>query len=306
MYSMAEQKAWRYGLQITHPRAIWLPHYPFPFALFERRNKEVLTFVTVHDTLHLEGRQISGQGWARRMYARTMLTIDARNCRRIFTPSQATATSLVAAVPSARVLVTPIPVDDVWFTQADRNLSPERPRFILYVGNTKRHKNVPLLIDAFTEIADTIPQNLVIAGGGQSVRTHDERVGALAARHADRVHVLGRLDFKELRSLVACADLLVMPSLYEGAGLPPLEAMASGTAVLCSALPVLRETCGDGADYFDPFDRAALASLLRTYCCDDEARSELAARGRSHVRKRQSQISISGAAEAVASELGSS
>ena len=118
--------------------------------------------------------------------------------------------------------------------------------------------------------------------------------------------MLGRLDFDALRSLIAGADLLVMPSLFEGAGLPPLEAMASHTAVLCSAIPVLRETCGDGADYFDPYDAQALASLLLRYCCDDDARAELAARGWSHVTQRQSQILFSAAPEKVCAELESS
>ena len=303
MYGMAEQKAWRHGLHIARPRAIWVPHYPFPLALLERRNRSVLTFVTVHDTLHLQKQSISGQSRARQLYARTMLNLDGRRCRRIFTPSQSTATSLVQAVPSAKVMVTPIPVDEVWFRPADPDLSPVRSSYILYIGNAKHHKNLPLLLNAYAEIAEDVPQDLVIAGGGQSVRTYDERVGALAAQDTERVKVLGRLDFDALRSLVAGADLLIMPSLFEGAGLPPLEAMASGTAVLSSSIPVLRETCGDGADYFDPYDQRELADLLRKYCCDDDARAGLAARGRSHVIARQSQISINAAAETVCSEL---
>ena len=115
--------------------------------------------------------------------------------------------------------------------------------------------------------------------------------------------VIGRLDFDVLRCLVAGADLLVMPSLFEGAGLPPLEAMASHTAVVCSDIPALKETCGDGADYFDPHDHLALAKLLNTYCRDEAARAQLAARGWLHVRERQARISATAAAEAVCLEL---
>ncbi|MFZ0832576.1 MAG: glycosyltransferase family 1 protein [Mycobacterium sp.] len=306
MYSVAEQRAWSFALHTTQPRAFWVPHYPFPLALLRRRNRRILPFVTVHDTLHLQKRSISGQNWPRRMYARTMLNLDARMCRTIFTPSHATAASLVKAAPSACVTVTPIPVNDAWLAPADPNLSPVRGGYILYVGNTKHHKNVPLLVNAFARVAGAVPQDLVVAGGGQSVRTLDDRVAALAARHGDRVTVLGRIDFDALRSLIAGADLLVMPSLFEGAGLPPLEAMASGTAVLCSAIPVLRETCGDGADYFDPYDEQALAALLQKYCCDDDARAGLAARGWAWVTQRQSQISVSAAAEKVCAELDGS
>ncbi len=303
MYGLAEQKAWRHGLNSVRPQAIWVPHYPFPLALLEPKNRSVLAFSTVHDTLHLQQQSLSDQSRARQMYARTMLNLDGRKCRRIFTPSQVTATSLVEAVPSAKVMVTPIPVEDVWFTPVDPGLSPVRSRYILYVGNAKRHKNLPLLLNVYAEIAAEIPQDLVIAGGGQTLRTQDERVGSLAAQDTDRIKILGRLDFEALRSLVAGADLLIMPSLWEGAGLPPLEAMASGTAVLSSSIPVLRETCGDGADYFDPYDQRELAALLRTYCRDDDARAGLAARGRSHVTLRQSQISFGDAVEAVCDEL---
>jgi glycosyltransferase involved in cell wall biosynthesis len=132
----------------------------------------------------------------------------------------------------------------------------------------------------------------------------DESVHAQAAALGDRVHMIGRLEFDELRSLVAAADLLVMPSFNEGAGLPPLEAMASHTAVLSSNIPSLRETCGDGADYFEPTDRSELAQLLRTYCLDDQARAELTARGWAHVTQRQSHISTGAAANAILAELG--
>jgi len=303
MYGMAEQRAWRHALRAARPRAMWVPHYPFPMTLLEPGNRSVLAFVTVHDTLHLNPQSISGQSRERQVYARAMLNFDGRRCRRIFTPSEATATSLVKAVPSAKVTVTSIPVDDVWFTPADPALSPVRSRYILYVGNAKHHKNLPLLLNAYAEIAGAVPQDLVIAGGGQNVRAHDERVSALAAQDSGRVRVLGRLDFETLRSLVAGADLLVMPSLFEGAGLPPLEAMAAGTAVLSSSIPALRETCGAGADYFDPHEQRELATLLRTYCCDDDARANLAARGRNHVIARQSGISFGAAVELVCDEL---
>lgn len=303
MYTLAEQRVWDRVLRQVEPRAFWVPHYPFPLTALRRRNREVLTFVTMHDTMHLMPKDVSGQNWARRAYARAMMTLDARHCRIIFTPSVATADSLATLRPSAEVLVTPIPVDEAWFAPADVALRPVGGRYILYVGITKWHKNLPLLLEAYAEVSGDIPQTLVIAGSGEQLRGGDERVAALAARQGDRVQVLGRLDFDVLRALVAGADLLVMPSLYEGAGLPPIEAMASHTAVLASGIPALRETCGAGADYFDPHDRQALAALLLRYCRDDRARAELAARGWSHVSARQAGISFDTAAEAVAAEL---
>jgi glycosyltransferase involved in cell wall biosynthesis len=303
MYSPAEQLVWRRAFEEARPRAVWLPHYPYPLARLLPGNRRMLTYVTVHDTIHLLPRRISGQSGVRRSYARAILSADARSCRRIFTPSEATAVTLKGIVRSAQLLVTPIPVDESWFEPADPTLSPVSGRYLLYVGNTKRHKNLPLLLEAFSGLSGTIPHKLVIAGGGASLRTLDERVRRLAEDNPDRVVLTGQLDFAALRSLVASADLLIMPSLYEGAGLPPLEAMASVTAVLSSNIPALKETCGDGADYFDPHDRDGLAQLIRTYCADDVARIGLASRGHSHVVKRQRQICATAAADAICTDL---
>ncbi|MDT7764999.1 MAG: hypothetical protein QOC63_4419 [Mycobacterium sp.] len=303
MYSIQEQKAWDDALRCARPRAVWLPHYPFPLTLFRPCNRQILTFATIHDTGHSFKKGISGQSWARRTYACGMLHIDARRCSTIFAASATTAESLRRIVRSAPVMVAPMPVDPLWFTPADPNLSPMRGKYIIFVGNVKHHKNLPLLLNAYAEIAHAIPQKLVIAGGGESMRAFDSRIQPLTAQLGDRVQVIGRLDFDELRSLVAGADLLVMPSLYEGVGLPPLEAMASRTAVLTSNIAALRETCGEGAEYFDPHDPHGLACLIRTYGCDDDARAALAAKGWSHVTERQSQLSFTTAVDAICSAL---
>lgn len=303
MYSPAEQLAWRRAFATTRPRAVWLPHYPYPLARLLPGNRGMLTYVTVHDTIQLLPRRISGQSWARRGYARVMLKADARSCRRIFTPSEATAAALRGITRSARVSVTPIPVDHIWFEPVDPSLSPVTGRYLLYVGNAKRYKNLPLLLEAFSGLAETIPHKLVIAGGGATLRTLDDRVRRLAEGNPDRIVLTGQLDFAALRALVASAELLIMPSLHEGAGLPPLEAMASRTPVLSSDIPVLRETCGDGAAFFNPHDPNHLADAIRTYCADDLARARLAARGHSFVVGRQQRICATAAADEICTEL---
>ncbi|CAN5871352.1 glycosyltransferase family 1 protein [soil metagenome] len=304
MYSRQEQQAWNAALNTAHPRAIWVPHYPFPLAMLRIRNRRTRLFVTVHDMLHVQEGHITGQNWKFRAYARTMLALDVRRATRIFTPSHSTAAALLEMAPSAPVTVTPLPVEKTWFTPVDPTLSPVDGRYILYVGNTKWHKNLTVLVKAFSDVAQSVSQNLVIAGGGESVKNSDGRIDLLADDQADRVRIVGRVEFEALRALIAGADVLVMPSLYEGVGLPPLEAMASHTAVLASSIPSLQETCGDGADYFDPHDHHALGGLLRTYCNDDGARAELAARGLAHVTERQSRISFTAGAEAISADLG--
>lgn len=304
MYSMAEQRVWDQTVRSARPRGLWVPHYPFPLTALRPAHRKMQLFVTVHDTLHVMDKTISGMSTARKYYARTMLTLDARRSRLIFTPSQATVDTLKAFAPAARTCVTPIPVGEEWFDAADPTLSPVAAPYVLYVGNAKWHKNLPFLMEAFGDVAGEVPHKLVIAGSGEALRGGDERVTRLAEQMGDRVVVMGRLDFDVLRSLVSQADLLVMPSLHEGAGLPPIEAMASGTAVLAADIAALRETCGDGAVYFDPYDRIALAELLRAYCRDSAATAELAARGRTYVESRQTGLSLRSAAETVADLSG--
>lgn len=301
MYSPSEQQVWRHALKSLRPRALWLPHYPFPLAILGFGNRDTKLFVTIHDILHLQPQTISGKNFAYRAYARAMISMDARRCSTIFTPSRATADALAGVSSKARTVVTPIPVGDAWLTPADPALAPVDGRYVLFVGNAKWHKNLPVLIEAFQEVAADIPHKLVIAGAGESVRNFDSRLQNYVS--ADRVQTIGRVDFGTLRAMVAGADLLVMPSLYEGAGLPPLEAMASHTAVLASNIPSLRETCGDGAEYFAPNDHRTLAELLRTYCNDEEARAGLVARGWKHVTGRQSRINPTTAAETICAEL---
>ncbi|GLP82111.1 glycosyltransferase family 4 protein [Mycobacterium antarcticum] len=303
MYTTAEQVAWCRAFAQTRPRAVWLPHYPYPVARLLPANRRTLVYVTVHDTTQLLPWSISGQSWARRTYARVMLNVDALACRRIFTPSEATATTLKAVARNPRVLVTPIPVDETWFTPIDCSLSPVSGPYIVYVGNSKRYKNLLLLMEAFADLDQTLPHKLVIAGGGATLRTMDDRVRQIADDNRDRIVLIGQVDFAALRALVAGADLLVMPSLHEGAGLPPLEAMACQTAVLSSDIAVLRETCGDGADYFDPHDRDGLARMMEWYCTNDAARAELAARGYAHVVQRQREICATAAAEEICKQL---
>jgi glycosyltransferase involved in cell wall biosynthesis len=305
MYSFHEQRAWDHAIRTVRPKAVWVPHYPFPFTLLRRSNRQILAFTTVHDDNHLLPEHISGMSLARRSYARVMLEIDARRSSTIFSPSRAAADALSEFVPSARFVVTPIPLDDKWLAPVDPELSPVPGPYILYLGNVKRHKNLPALLAAFAQVQHTVPHTLVIAGSGASVRQLDDRIQLQAAELGDRVQMIGRVEFEALRSLVGGADVLVMPSFNEGAGLPPLEAMASGTAVLCSDIPSLRETCGDGAVYFDPHDPAELARLLGHYCCDDAARAELADKGSAHVRQRQAGIPMTAAADAILAELDS-
>jgi glycosyltransferase involved in cell wall biosynthesis len=139
-----------------------------------------------------------------------------------------------------------------------------RERFLLYPANRWPHKNHARLLAAFALIRREQPDlRLVLTGSG-----HD-RVPSV-----EGVEIRGRVSPDELVALYRQAAALVFPSLYEGFGLPPLEAMACGCPVAASDLPALREVCGDAVRYFDPERPDEIAAAILATLAEAEALSE--------------------------------
>jgi len=154
-------------------------------------------------------------------------------------------------------------------------------RYVLYVGRLQPRKNIARLIAAFAEVRarhPDLPQHLVIAG--DTGWLYDGIYAAAQASPArDFIHFVGFVPEEALPGLIARADVLALVSLWEGFGLPVIEAMACGTAVLTSSTSALPEVAGDAAMLVDPHDTAAIADGLERLLCDDVLRADLAARG---------------------------
>ena len=136
--------------------------------------------------------------------------------------------------------------------------------FFLVLGNITRNKNLALAIRALAELQPT-PARLVAVGRLEPSVFGSGELPPLG----EGVLLAGRLDDAEVAGLMRAARALVFPSLYEGFGIPQLEAMANDCPVLASTAAAVVETCGDAADFFDPHDAAALAALMRTALADD-------------------------------------
>ncbi|MGH3111403.1 MAG: glycosyltransferase family 4 protein, partial [Gaiellaceae bacterium] len=156
--------------------------------------------------------------------------------------------------------------------------SAEEP-YVLYVGSLDPRKNVDTLVDAFAA-GDAPPAMLLIAGPTDS--RSDGALRRRLARHGvgHRVRHLGFVSAQQLDALYRDALALVLPSLYEGFGLPVLEAMERGTPVVASDIPPLREVADDAALYVArPLDVEAWRGALHRICSDDALRAELSRRG---------------------------
>jgi glycosyltransferase involved in cell wall biosynthesis len=162
-----------------------------------------------------------------------------------------------------------------------------RGRYVLYVGGINGRKNVAGLLEAFaqlTQAADGASPQLVICGKRQWA-TAEIEAALSRLRLGERVVFTGYVDEHDLPALYSAAELFVFPTLYEGFGLPPLEAMACGTPVVTSAVTSVPEVVGDAALLVEPTDTAAVASAMRSVLDDAALAAQLQSKGL--VRARQ-------------------
>lgn len=219
---------------------------------------------TVHDVAQLALTPPLAGSRLTRAAARMYMHSLQRTARSLLFISEFTRREFTHHVgaPALQSSVTPLGVDPVWFSAgAAAPLPQERPYFVS-VSSVRPHKNFSRLLRAFEAVAHQVPHDLIIIGESRDLRTLDITLPTQMARLGGRARFLGRLPHEELRRWVAHADAMVFPSLYEGFGLPPLEAMAAGCPVLCSTAGAVKEVCGEAAIYFDPQDVGSMQLCL--------------------------------------------
>ncbi len=155
-----------------------------------------------------------------------------------------------------------------------------RAPYIVAFGGGVVHKNIPLLIRAFALVKDAFPHFLVLIG-------HIPADVDLATESGirDRMTITGYVPKEHVLPLLSHADLFVLPSLYEGFGLPVLEAQQAAVAVACSSAGSLPEVGGQGAFYFDPTSVEQMAQAIRHCLADAGVRSELILKGRENLSR---------------------
>ena len=159
-----------------------------------------------------------------------------------------------------------------------KNLSLKNKDYILTVGSLKKNKNILRLVQAYESIQNSINLDLFIVGDYKNIRNKDT-LALSKIQTNKRIHLLGVLKQNELEQCYNSANFYIHPSIYEGFGYPPLEAMSCGCPVLSSKEGSLSEVCKDGALYFDAYNYKDIASKMRDFLSDDLCREKLINRG---------------------------
>jgi glycosyltransferase involved in cell wall biosynthesis len=276
-YSVAELtrlpwRLWRDRLDLFHATHYVLPPLP--------RGRAV---VTIHDIIHLLYPQFLPSR-AAHVYANVMIRRALARADRIITVSYNSKRDLVDYfhVPPPRI--------DVIYNGVSPRFRPDVPEaerarvaakyglpvpFLLFLGGEKPHKNLQAVVRAYAEARRTVdlPHALALAGPpSRSQARLDALIAALDL--SDRVFRPGLVEEEDLPGLVAGADVLLYPTLYEGFGLPVVEAMACGTPVLTSSTSALQEIAGGYAYLVDPMDVDAIARGIVALSTDEKVRTD--------------------------------
>jgi alpha-1,3-rhamnosyl/mannosyltransferase len=276
-FSVRQQWAVPAALRRARATLYHSPYYLMPYR------PGVPTVLTIHDLIPLLFPHHSTA--QARLLFRWAMALALRAARRVIAISEATRRDLLAhfRVPAAHVVVAPEAADPSFRPRPAAEVETVRRKYglsgqyILYLGSNKPHKNLLHLVEAFSRLTPHT-SHLVIAGVWDP-RYPEVRQRAEALGLEERVCFLGPVAESDLPAVYSGATLFAFPSLYEGFGLPVLEAMACGAPVVCSNTSSLPEVAGDAALTFDPTSIDAIADALRRLLSDSELRAELRTRG---------------------------
>lgn len=281
IYGIREQIRYPYKqLKKNNVTVLHSPHYNVPL-LWNRK-----LIVTIHDLIHLKFPQYLPNKLAY-LYALFMMKFACARADKIFTVSDFTMQDLqkILHVRKDKIEITYSTVEECFKKKDMEGIDYLREKYnisagnkiILYVGNIKPHKNIQALVRAFSLI-QMEDVNLVLVGKQFNKNVDNGLISTINIEN--RIILTGAVSKTELVDWYNLADVFVFPSLYEGFGVPPLEAMACGTPVVCSTAASIPEIVGDAAVMVNPYDVISIKRGIENVLnMSSEERTQLINRG---------------------------
>jgi glycosyltransferase involved in cell wall biosynthesis len=239
--------------------------------------------ITIYDLIPLLCKPQLRRSWKARMgfLWKTWLRMQCRRADAVVTVSHSSAGDIGRhlGVPAEKLHVICGSVLVAGDCADDSPVETASGPYALYVGRCDPYKNLCRLVEAFVRVRRTHPALRLIVAGPRDARYPEAEVAARSFGLDGAARFTGQVSDAELRALYRGASLLVMPSLSEGFGLPPLEAMSFGVPVVASNLASLPEVCGDAALLVDPLDVPALAAAMERVLSDAPLAETLRRRG---------------------------
>ncbi|MBD3330343.1 glycosyltransferase [Candidatus Peregrinibacteria bacterium] len=295
-YSIGEQTKFLWLLKKHKPDKMFFPHFNVPYFY----NGPYI--VTIHDlTLSLfPGKKLNR--FYHRLAYKLIINNAVKRARKIIAVSENTKKDIITHLkaPEDKIKVIHNGISDIFKriphekTKATLKKYDITSPFLLYTGVWRNHKNIPRLIEALSLVHRCAPDlKLVITGKKNplypEINQSTEKFGL-----TDSVVFTGHVSEKELNHLVNAATIYVFPSLYEGFGFPPLEAMKCGTPVATSFTSCMPEVCGKkNALYFNPYNVRDIANKIRKLYLNMDLQKILTERGLKHAEKYTWQRSAS-------------
>lgn len=231
-----------------------------------------------------------------RFFLALLIPFSLKRATRIITPSQFTKNEIVHYynIPAEKIMVIPNGIGDDFLETISNDADPRLlrnkyalpERYIVSVGTLQPRKNIPFLIEAFALLKKRLPQmKLVLVGNKTAYHTDPHIEKSIESHHFEReVLFPGFVEQKDLPTVIRHADAFVFPSLYEGFGIPLLEAMSQEVPIAASSLPSLKEVAGEAALYFDPASIAQCEEILYTLCTQEETKETLRRAGKERMK----------------------
>lgn len=253
------------------------PHYVYPLFISQK------LLVTIHDLIHFKFPHLFKPA-VRVEAGRFFMRQVRKKSAVVFAVSQTTKNDLqdLFRFEESKIRVIYNGIAEIFFSQKPRSAVFDFP-YLLYTGNLKPHKNLPLLLKAYSLIKDRYPDFRLVLAGVEPDRPFRQSLTDLGI--TDRVVTKGFLTQQDLIRLIDGAKFFVFPSLYEGFGFPPLEAMARKKAVISSPGGSLKEILEDNALYFSPDSAEELAEKITLFIENEGIRRDYEAKGFAHSQK---------------------